>query len=83
MRVCRSATGALLGSIPHHQQPPARYFGLVTLINLGMGLISLLIAWFAGLPYPLFWGALAFFLNYLAFIGRISRLLISPVGNTQ
>lgn len=34
----------------------ARYFGLVTLINLGMGVISLLIAWTAGLPYPVFWG---------------------------
>lgn len=47
----------------------ARYFGLVTVINLGMGLISMIIAWAAGLPYPVFWGALAFFLNYLAFIG--------------
>ncbi|MEN5084161.1 AI-2E family transporter [Bosea sp. TWI1241] len=49
----------------------ARYFGLVTIINLGMGLISMAIAWWAGLPYPVFWGALAFFLNYLAFIGPI------------
>jgi predicted PurR-regulated permease PerM len=49
----------------------ARYFGLVTLINLGMGVISMTIAWAAGLPYPVFWGALAFFLNYLAFIGPI------------
>jgi len=49
----------------------ARYFGLVTLINLGMGVISMAIAWWAGLPYPVFWGALAFFLNYLAFIGPI------------
>lgn len=49
----------------------ARYFGLVTLINLGMGVISMAIAWAAGLPYPVFWGALAFFLNYLAFIGPI------------
>lgn len=49
----------------------ARYFGLVTLVNLGMGLIGLVIAWSAGLPYPVFWGALAFFLNYLAFIGPV------------
>lgn len=49
----------------------ARYFGLVTLINLGMGLLTTLIAWLAGLPFPVFWGALAFLLNYLAFIGPI------------
>lgn len=49
----------------------ARYFGLVTLINLGMGLLTMGIAWLAGLPFPVFWGALAFLLNYLAFIGPI------------
>ncbi len=49
----------------------ARYFGLVTLINLGMGILTMGIAWLAGLPYPIFWGALAFVLNYLAFIGPI------------
>ncbi len=49
----------------------ARYFGLVTLINLGMGLLTMGIAGLAGLPYPIFWGALAFVLNYLAFIGPI------------
>ncbi|TCR68704.1 AI-2E family transporter [Bosea sp. BK604] len=49
----------------------ARYFGLVTLINLAMGLLTMAIAWLAGLPFPVFWGALAFLLNYLAFIGPI------------
>lgn len=67
-RDARRSAGSFFSEI---EARAARYFGLVTLINLGMGLISLLIAWFAGLPYPLFWGALAFFLNYLAFIGPI------------
>ncbi|WP_181832581.1 AI-2E family transporter [Bosea caraganae] len=49
----------------------ARYFGLVTLINFGMGVLTTLIAWLAGLPFPVFWGAIAFLLNYLAFIGPI------------
>lgn len=49
----------------------AHYFGLVTLINLAMGLLTMGIAWLAGLPFPVFWGALAFLLNYLAFIGPI------------
>ncbi len=45
------------------------YFGTVTLINAGMGLITGLVAWLAGWPVPLFWGVGAFILNYIAFIG--------------
>jgi predicted PurR-regulated permease PerM len=47
----------------------AGYFGIVTIINLGMGAITALIAWTFGLPFALFWGLLAFVLNYVAFIG--------------
>ncbi|WP_332680808.1 AI-2E family transporter [Bosea sp. (in: a-proteobacteria)] len=67
-RGARKSAGAFFEEI---ETRTARYFGLVTVVNLGMGLISVAIAWFAGLPYPVFWGALAFFLNYLAFIGPI------------
>ncbi len=41
----------------------------MTVINLGMGVVTAIIAWLAGMPYPVFWGALAFVMNYLAFIG--------------
>lgn len=49
----------------------ATYLWVVTVVNVGIGLIALILAWLAGLPYPIFWGVLAFFLNYLAFIGPI------------
>jgi predicted PurR-regulated permease PerM len=49
----------------------ASYFSVVTAINLGMGLITTAIAWQAGLPFPLFWGLLAFILNYIAFVGPV------------
>lgn len=49
----------------------ATYLWVVTVVNIGVGLIAMALAWLAGLPYPIFWGALAFFLNYLAFIGPI------------
>jgi predicted PurR-regulated permease PerM len=65
-RGARKSAGAFFQEI---ETRVARYFGLVTLINLGMGLITMTIAWLAGLPFPIFWGALAFVLNYLAFIG--------------
>ncbi len=67
-RGARKSAGAFFAEI---ESRTARYFGLVTLVNLGMGLIGIAIAWSAGLPYPVFWGALAFFLNYLAFIGPV------------
>ena len=67
-RGARKSAGAFFEEI---ETRVARYFGLVTLINLGMGVLTLMIAWLAGLPFPIFWGALAFILNYLAFIGPI------------
>lgn len=67
-RDARRSAGSFFSEI---ETRAARYFGLVTLINLGMGLVGTVIAGLAGLPYPVFWGALAFFLNYLAFIGPI------------
>lgn len=67
-RGARKSAGAFFQEI---ETRVARYFGLVTLINLGMGVLTMTIAWMAGLPFPIFWGALAFILNYLAFIGPI------------
>lgn len=67
-RGARKSAGAFFQEI---ESRVARYFTLVTVINLGMGLLTMGIAWLAGLPYPIFWGALAFILNYLAFIGPI------------
>lgn len=67
-RGARKSAGAFFQEI---ESRVARYFTLVTVINLGMGLLTMGIAWLAGLPYPVFWGALAFVLNYLAFIGPI------------
>ena len=45
------------------EQRLATYFGVVTLINIAMGGICGVIAWQAGLSYPLFWAALGFVLN--------------------
>ncbi len=49
----------------------AAYFGIVTLINIGVGVVTWLIAWQAGLPLAGIWGVAAFVLNYVAFIGPI------------
>lgn len=49
----------------------ATYFGVVTLINVCMGFVCGVLAWWVGLSYPLFWATLGFVLNYLAFIGPL------------
>ncbi|MGL5114866.1 MAG: AI-2E family transporter [Beijerinckiaceae bacterium] len=49
----------------------AVYFGMVTLINVGVGLVTWFIAWQAGLPLAGIWGVVAFVLNYVAFIGPL------------
>jgi predicted PurR-regulated permease PerM len=59
----------------------ATYFGVVTVINLIVGLFVTALAWVAGLPYPPFWGALAFTLNFVPFIGpAIATALIFGAG---
>lgn len=67
-RSARKSAGSFFEQI---EERVARYFALVTVINFGMGVLATLIAWFAGMPFPIFWGALAFLLNFLAFIGPV------------
>lgn len=47
----------------------AIYFGVVTLVNLGVGVFVAVVAWLGGLGYPLLWGALAAILNYVPYVG--------------
>jgi len=49
----------------------ASYFGIVAVINVGLGVVAGLIAWSAGMPYPIFWGAFAAFMNFMAFLGPL------------
>ncbi|WP_158813558.1 AI-2E family transporter [Methylocapsa sp. S129] len=47
----------------------ATYLMTTTMINLGVGLCTTAIAWGLGVPNAPLWGSLAFFLNYLPYIG--------------
>lgn len=46
-----------------------RYFAVVTCINIGMGVLTTLIAFAVGLPSPLTYGIFAFLLNYIPYLG--------------
>ncbi|MEW6452672.1 MAG: AI-2E family transporter [Pseudomonadota bacterium] len=45
------------------------YLIVVSTINLALGIVATIMAWALGLPSPLLWGALAFALNYVPYIG--------------
>lgn len=45
------------------------YLVVVTVINFCLGLVTMASAFAMGLPYPILWGALAFALNYIPYIG--------------
>ncbi len=45
------------------------YLLTITVINLCLGLVTIAATWIIGLPAPVIWGALAFALNYIPYIG--------------
>ncbi len=51
------------------EQNLSTYLITVTIINFGVGLVVTAITFAMGFPAPLLWGALAFLLNYIPYIG--------------
>ena len=45
------------------------YLIVVTVINLSLGIVTVAMTWAMGIPAPLLWGALAFALNYVPYVG--------------
>lgn len=57
------------------------YLIVVTAINLSLGVVTVLMAWALDLPAPLIWGALAFTLNYIPYVGpAIMDVLLFGIG---
>ena len=57
------------------------YLIVVTAINLSLGIVTMIAAMLMGLPSPLLWGALAFGLNYVPYVGpAIMYVLLFVVG---
>jgi predicted PurR-regulated permease PerM len=65
-RQARRAANALLMSL---EGQISHYFGVITLINLGLGCVTAALCLALGLPYPAFLGFLAFLTNYIPFVG--------------
>lgn len=59
----------------------SHYLLLITLINIGLGIITALGMWMIGMPTPLLWGVSASLLNYIPYLGPlINMILVSFVG---
>ena len=57
------------------------YLIVVTAINFTLGVVTTIAAMLLGLPSPLLWGALAFVLNYIPYVGpAIMYVLLFVIG---
>jgi predicted PurR-regulated permease PerM len=54
----------------------SRYLLTITIVNLVLGSLVALAMWAVGMPSPLLWGALAFVLNYVPFLGQGTMLVL-------
>lgn len=59
----------------------SRYLFTITLINLGLGVAIGALMWWAGLPSPIIFGALAMLLNYIPYLGPLAGIaLVGIIG---
>ena len=53
----------------------SRYLLTVAMINAGLGITGGLMFWALGMPNPGLWGALAFLLNFIPYLGALAEIL--------
>lgn len=74
-REARLMTLRILSDIDENM---STYFGTFTLVNLCLGVVTVLLTWAVGLPNPLLWGVLAAVLNYVPYIGP--AIVVATLG---
>jgi predicted PurR-regulated permease PerM len=57
----------------------SRYLITVAMINAGLGVAAGTVFWLLGLPNPALWGALAFVLNFIPYIGSLTGIGIVAI----
>ncbi len=62
--------------IDNISQQVRQYLVAKTLVSLGTGLLIFFILWILGVDYPIFWGFLAFLLNYIPNIGSFIAVIL-------
>ena len=62
------------------EQNLTRFLVIVAIINLAVGCLTVAVAYLAGLPSPVFWGVLAFVLNFIPYIGPFIVMISLLLG---
>ena len=68
-----------IGIVYDIERKISRYFLTITTINAGLGASVGLSFWLLGMPNPVLFGAMAFALNFIPFLGAIAGVLLSLV----
>ena len=58
------------------RQEIGRYFGIIAVINLGLGIVTGLAMYALGMPNAILWGVLAGVLNFIPYLGPIAACII-------
>ena len=56
------------------------YLGTITLINMGLGALTVGALWLLGMPSPIMWGGIVAVANYIPYLGPIVAALLLFVG---
>lgn len=52
----------------------SKYLITVAMINAGLGTVAALVFWLLDMPNPALWGALAFILNFIPYLGALTEV---------
>ena len=63
------------------EQRVSRYLGSLVLINTGVGLVTGVAMWLAGLPNPALWGVVAGVLNFVPYLGALATVVVIALAS--
>lgn len=81
--VCLTRPARLLaaGTLARIEEALSSYFGVITVVNICLGVATGLMCWALGLPTPALWGALATVLNFAPYVGpAVLTVILFGVG---
>jgi methylmalonyl-CoA mutase cobalamin-binding subunit len=82
-RIVRLATRARIAvasqAIEAAGEAVGHYLLLFSMINLGFGIAAGTVVWLLGLPNPAFWGALAFVLRFIPYVGAMTSAILPTI----
>lgn len=63
---------AVVTSLNNVENGISTYLATVTVINIGLGIVTALVVWMLRIPNPILWGLMAMVLNYVPHVGALA-----------